>query len=72
MDELNWNTPSWINSTRLVLDTRYGKVRREDLQNYDEKSRIATFKRDGKIVKYPDFLEELDKPGDVNVLLWKK
>ncbi|MGX9725974.1 MAG: radical SAM protein [Candidatus Electronema sp. VV] len=32
MDEFNWNSPSWINSTRLVLDSVYGKVRREDLK----------------------------------------
>lgn len=33
MNELNWNTPSWINSTRFVMDTTIGKVRYENIKN---------------------------------------
>lgn len=71
MDELNWSTPSWVNSTRLVLDTHHGKVRREDLQSYDEANNSAVFEREGNVIPYHDFPEELDKPGDLKTLLWK-
>ena len=33
MNEINWNTPSWINSVRFVMDTTIGKVRRENIIN---------------------------------------
>lgn len=71
MDELNWTTSSWINSTRLVLDTVHGKVRREDLKSIDKTTGIATFEREGKIIQYPDLPEHLDKPSDIKTLLWK-
>ena len=71
IDEFNWNTPSWINSTRLVLDSVHGKVRREDLKSYDEENGIAIFERNGKQVYYPDLPEEMDEPGDLETLLWK-
>lgn len=72
MDELNWTTSSWVNSTRLVLDTVHGKVRREDLKSIDKTTGIATFEREGKEIQYPDLPEYLDKPGDIKTLLWKK
>lgn len=72
MDQLNWSTPSWINSTRLVLDTHYGKVRREDLRSYDEEQNMAVFEREGHVIPYHDLPMELDKPGDRNTLLWKE
>jgi lysine 2,3-aminomutase len=72
MDELNWTTSSWLNSTRLVLDTTHGKVRREDLKQFDQKNGIATFEREGKSITYHDLPKEVDKPGDIDTLLWKK
>lgn len=72
MDELNWNTPSWLNSTRLVLDTVHGKVRREDLRHCDQHTGATTFEREGKTIIYNDLPKELDQPGDINTLLWKK
>lgn len=72
IDTLNWSTNSWVNSTRFVLDTHIGKVRREDMRYYDEVTREAVFEREGKQVKYPDFPEHLDHTGDLKILLWKE
>jgi KamA family protein len=71
IDDLNWTTPSWINSTRVVLDTHHGKVRREDLKSYDDKNNLAIFLREGHDIPYPDLPEDLDEPGDLRTLLWK-
>lgn len=71
LDELNWTTPSWVNSTRAVLDTHYGKVRREDLKSYDEERNLAVFEREGHEIPYHDLPADLDKPGDLRTLLWK-
>jgi lysine 2,3-aminomutase len=71
IDELNWSTASWVNSTRVVLDTHHGKVRREDLKSYDEASGIAIFERQGNSIQYTDLPEALDEPGDIKTLLWK-
>jgi len=71
IDELNWSTPSWVNSTRVVLDTHYGKVRREDLKEYDEESGQAVFVREGNRIPYPDLPADIDEPGDLKTLLWK-
>ncbi len=71
IDELNWATPSWVNSTRVVLDTQYGKVRREDLKHYDEMQGIAIFEREGHKIVYPDLPKDMDNPGDLTTLLWK-
>lgn len=72
VDELNWKSPSWINSTRVVLDTPHGKVRREDLIEYDRGSGIAIFERDGHRITYPDLPAEMDVPGQLETLLWKQ
>jgi KamA family protein len=72
IDTLNWSTNSWVNSTRFVLDTPVGKVRREDIKYYDEAEEVAIFEREGKQVRYPDFPAALDIPGDLNTLLWKE
>jgi KamA family protein len=71
INQFNWKSPSWINSTRFVLDTPIGKVRREDMKSYDEQSETAIFEREGKQVIYPDFPLHLDKPGELETLLWK-
>ncbi|MEM7402786.1 MAG: radical SAM protein [Myxococcota bacterium] len=71
MDELNWHSCSWINSTRFVLDTPIGKVRRENLIDYDKKNGVVLFERDGKRVQYPDLPEHLDTPGDLKTMLWQ-
>jgi lysine 2,3-aminomutase len=72
MDDLNWNTPSWLNSTRLVLDTVHGKVRRENLKHFDPNTGAATFEREGKNIIYKDLPEDLDQPGNIGTLLWKE
>lgn len=71
LDELNWHTSAWINSTRVVLDTPFGKVRREDISKVDEATDIVHFQRNGKDIAYPDFPEKLDLPGKIETLLWK-
>ncbi|KER04634.1 radical SAM protein [Photorhabdus temperata] len=71
INELNWRSPSWINSTRFVMDTKVGKVRREDITHYDTDLGIAIFERDGKTIRYPDFPANLDIPGDIETILWK-
>lgn len=70
MDEVNWSTPSWINSTRFVMDTTIGKVRRENIIKREGK--CLTFTREGKIVKYYDLDEGIDVPTPIERLLWKK
>lgn len=69
MDEVNWGTPSWINSTRFVMDTTIGKVRRENIIKREGK--CLTFMRDGKTVEYYDLDDGIDVPTDLNKLLWK-
>jgi len=69
LNELNWTTPSWVNSTRLIMHTSIGKVRREDI--VCRKRNVIIFHRDDKKVKYIDFPKKLDIPGDIKKLLWK-
>lgn len=69
MDEVNWNTPSWVNSTRFVMDTTIGKVRRENIIKKDEK--CITFSRDGKTVDYYDLDDGIDTPSSIDKLLWR-
>ena len=71
IDRLNTQTPAWINSTRLVLDTKYGKVRREDLRVCDPNTNRFIFCRNGQDIFYQDFPKELDHPGELRTLLWK-
>lgn len=71
INQFNWRSPSWINSTRFVLDTPIGKVRREDMKHYDHETSTAIFEREGKQIIYPDFPASLDKPGELKTLLWK-
>lgn len=70
MNELNWNTPSWINSTRFVMDTTIGKVRYENISKWEEN--CITFLRDGKEVKYFDLDAGIDVPSELNKLLWRE
>lgn len=73
MDQLNWNSPAWVQGTRYALDTPQGKLRREDLLRFekDEKGNSsAIFLRNGKEIRYPDFPENLDIPGEKQLLLW--
>lgn len=72
MDQLYWETSSWTNGVRLVLDTPVGKVRREDIVAWDRATGVVTFAREGNLVTYHDFPEELDVPGDPDLLLWKR
>lgn len=69
MDELNWKTPSWINSVRFVMDTTFGKVRRENILKIEGKN--ITFYRDGHQIEYYDLDDGIDMPGDINKMLWK-
>ena len=69
IDEVNWNTPSWINSVRFTMDTTIGKVRRENIVNIDGKK--ITFMRENKFVDYYDLDDGIDVPSNINKLLWK-
>lgn len=74
MDELAWSSPAWVHAVRYALDNPHGKVRKEDFVRWekDEKgSPCAIFAREGKEIRYPDFPEELDKAGDLYIMLWK-
>lgn len=71
MDEINWNSSSWVNNIRLVLDTPVGKVRRENVKSWDTNTGVVIFSRAGKDITYQDFPEELDQRGDINRLMWK-
>jgi KamA family protein len=70
-DQLYFNNSAWISAVRLVLDTPVGKVRRDDIVNWDRKRNVITFARDGKHIEYEDFPAELDIPGRLDWLLWK-
>jgi lysine 2,3-aminomutase len=69
IDEIQWHTPSWINSVRFVLDTEIGKVRRENIIRRN-KTEIV-FQREGKEVYYNDIPVLYDIPGNEKNLLWK-
>lgn len=68
-NELNWTTPSWVNSVRFTLDTTIGKVRRENIIRRND--RCITFEREGNRVDYYDLDDGLDEPSDLSILLWK-
>ena len=65
MDEVNWDTPSWVNSTRFVMDTTIGKVRRENVIKREGK--CITFARDGKTVDYYDLDDGIDIPSSIDI-----
>lgn len=69
IDDLNWNTSSWINSVRFTMDTTIGKVRRENIIKHEGNKLV--FSRDGKEVEYYDLDEGIDKSSDIKILLWK-
>jgi len=71
IDNFNWNSPSWINSTRFVMDSNIGKLRREDIRSWDKRNNIVTFERDWKLIEYPDFPIEYDNPWKLEIMLWK-
>lgn len=68
-DELNWSTPSWINSVRFTLDTTLGKVRRENIVSREGK--CITFERENKRVDYYDLDDGIDCETELSILLWK-
>lgn len=70
-DRLNATSPSWINSTRFVFDSKSGKARRENYIATDDRD-VATFVRDGNPILFPDFPEHLDVPGNIEFMLWKE
>lgn len=70
-DQLNATSPSWINSTRFVFDSKVGKARRENYIATDDDD-VATFVRDGNPILFPDFPEHLDIPGKSEFMLWKE
>jgi KamA family protein len=71
IDEFNWKTPSWVNAGRVAMDTPVGKVRRENIAAWDKTTGEVLFEREGNQVKYIDFPEDLDVPGDILKMLWK-
>lgn len=71
IDEFNWKTPSWVNAGRVVMDTSIGKVRRENIVEWDKNTGKIIFEREGQRIEYTDFPVELDTPGDISKMLWK-
>jgi KamA family protein len=71
IDILNWHTPSWLNATKLILDSPIGKLQRQDIISWDKKSGLVTFLRAKKEFTYPDFPKKFDKPGKLQKMLWK-
>ena len=69
INEVNWTTPSWINSVRLTMDTTIGKVRIENIVSWKENH--VVFSRDGKKVDYYDLDDGIDEPTPLEKLLWK-
>jgi L-lysine 2,3-aminomutase len=69
--DFNHNTPSWINATRFCQDTVHGKVRPDDLIEYEPLKGYALFEREGQIIKVPDHPIHLDQAGDLDAMLWK-
>lgn len=69
INEVNWTTPSWINSVRFTMDTTIGKVRIENIISWEENHVI--FSREGKQVDYYDLDEGIDVPTPIEKLLWK-
>ncbi len=61
--------PSWITAIRLALDSPLGKVQLEDLLRRE--GEWAVFQRLQGEIRYPDFPAELDRPGNLETLLWK-
>ena len=70
IDEVNWKTPSWINSVRFVMDTTIGKVRRENIIKREGKR--ITFMREEKTVEYYDLDDGIDTSSSESKLLWKE
>ncbi len=71
MDDLNAHGSAYINSTRLVVDTAYGKVRRSNIVSGPDSSGTVLFRRGGHDVRYFDLPMELDIPSEPQRLLWK-
>lgn len=65
------STPSWLNSMRVALETPIGKVRLEDIVEWDEANGVVVFERNGSSIRYPDLPKEMDEPGELSVLLWR-
>ncbi len=74
MDELFVSTPAWVHAVHYALDNPHGKVRQQDFVRWEKDGdrEFAIFAREGREIRYPDFPAELDVPGDVRVMLWKK
>ncbi|MET3524126.1 hypothetical protein [Mesorhizobium abyssinicae] len=70
-DDLNFFSPSWINSTGFVFDSNDGKARRENHVDTNSGTDVAIFVRDGNPIRFPDFPEHLDVPGKIEIMLWK-
>ena len=70
-ENLEMNYPAWLNSTKMVFDSSVGKIAIKDMIEYDEEKQGYWFKRGDKKMFFPDIPEEVDKEGDVNVMLWK-
>jgi KamA family protein len=70
-DDLCLSQPAWVSSTRLIMDTPYGKVGRDDILSGPDENGVVIFLRSGNHVAYHDFPTSLDIPGEPAELLWK-
>lgn len=72
IQQFNWNSPSWVNSTRFLIYSNIGKIRLEDVVSQDPARHELVFARQGNTITYRDFPERLDVPGDLDTMLWKR
>lgn len=70
-NELFWKTASWHSNARLVLDTPIGKVRYEDIVDWNQQNGEIIFQRAEQKIIYHDFPAQFDTPGELTTLLWK-
>ena len=70
--ELELNYPAWLNATKMVFDSSIGKISIKDLLRFDEEKQGYWFKRGEKEMFFPDIPKEIDVPGNVENMLWKK
>lgn len=64
--------PSWINATKMVFDSSIGKVNIKNLIEYDRDRGGYWFQRQDKKIFFKDIPGEVDTPGDLTAMLWKK
>jgi KamA family protein len=71
VSELQQNSPSWIHGLRFCQDTPYGKLQLHEVVKLDAEKCLVIYQRKQQLIEVPDFPEHLDRPGELENLLWK-